>query len=162
MQVVPDGSRLFFPLRRPQGTRSHLVEATPASRYVVPSAAGAPPVAPPCTAFRLDACLPDCGLRAVLRFQGYTDTVEHEDREITGVRNVTLSLPAGLLQEARHLAVDSGLSLSKYLALLLEERVESGHRYRSARGRQEHLLRAGLPLGTNGHPSWTRDELHER
>lgn len=45
---------------------------------------------------------------------------------------------------------------------MLEERVEAGHRYRAARERQQHLLRAGLPLGTDGHPTWTRDALHER
>lgn len=75
---------------------------------------------------------------------------------------MTLSLPAGLLREARHLAVDRGVSLSRYLALVLQERVEAGHRYRAARERQQRLLRAGLPLGTDGHLRWTRDELHER
>lgn len=75
---------------------------------------------------------------------------------------MTLSQPAGLLREARHLAVERGLSLSKYLALVLEERVEAVHRYRSARGRQQRLLRDGLPLGTGGRVAWTRDGLHER
>lgn len=33
-----------------------------------------------------------------------------------GYRNVTISLPESLLREVRHLAVDRGLSLSRFLA----------------------------------------------
>ena len=78
------------------------------------------------------------------------------------LRNVTVSLPADLLQEARHLAVDRGLSLSKYLALLVEERVDAARRYRAARERQRTLLRKGLPIGTSGRVPWSREALHER
>ena len=77
-------------------------------------------------------------------------------------RNVTLSLPDDLLREARHLAVDHGLSLSRYLSLLLEEQVESARQYRAARDRQLQLLEKGLNLGTQGKITWTREELHER
>jgi predicted nucleic acid-binding protein len=38
--------------------------------------------------------------------------------------NVTVSLPAGLLREVRQLAVDEGVSLSRFVARSLEERVE--------------------------------------
>ncbi|TAK34308.1 MAG: CopG family transcriptional regulator [Chloroflexota bacterium] len=77
-------------------------------------------------------------------------------------RNVTLSLPDDVLREARHLAVDHGLSLSRYLSLLLEEQVESARQYRAARDRQLRLLEHGLNLGTQGKVTWTREELHER
>jgi hypothetical protein len=75
---------------------------------------------------------------------------------------VTLALPAELLREARHLAVDRGVSLSRFLALLLEEQVAAGRRYQAARERQLRLLNEGLPLGTEGRIDWKRDQLHER
>ncbi len=97
-------------------------------------------------------------------------------------QSVTISLPAEVVREARHLAVDKGLSLSKFLALLLEKHIEEHQRYQSAReqelqsieqtektrryeaAREEalKLMKKGLPLGTQGKISWTGDELHER
>jgi hypothetical protein len=76
--------------------------------------------------------------------------------------NVTVSLPDDLLREARHLAVDQGVSLSRFVAMSLEQRVEAARGFRIARERQLRLLRQGLELGTHGTPSWTRDALHER
>jgi hypothetical protein len=78
------------------------------------------------------------------------------------LRNVTVSLPADLLQEARHLAADRGLSLSEYLALLVEERIDAARRYRTARERQLSLLKKGIPVGTAGRIPWSREALHER
>jgi hypothetical protein len=77
-------------------------------------------------------------------------------------QNVTVSLPADLVREARHLAVDQGMSLSSFLAMLLQERVEARRAYHQARERQVRRLEQGLPLGTQGKVSWGRDELHER
>ena len=77
-------------------------------------------------------------------------------------QNVTISLPVDLLRDARHLAVDRGLSLSSYLAVLLQEQVEATRAYRLARERQLRLLAGGIPLATDGNVSWSRDELHER
>jgi hypothetical protein len=74
--------------------------------------------------------------------------------------NVTVSLPDDLVREARHEAVDRGLSLSRYLAVLLEEHLESRRRYREAHERQRRLMEQG-PLYI-GEITWTRDELHER
>jgi hypothetical protein len=76
--------------------------------------------------------------------------------------NVTVSIPDDLLREARHLAVDEGLSLSRFVARSLEQRVDSLRRYRSARERQLDLLRGGLDLATDGKANWSRDSLHER
>jgi hypothetical protein len=78
------------------------------------------------------------------------------------VANVTLSLPDDLLREARHLAVDEGLSLSGFVARSLEQQVEAVRGYRRARERQLRLLRRGFDLGTNGVAAWTRESLHER
>lgn len=78
------------------------------------------------------------------------------------LKNVTLTLPARLLRRARHQAVNRGVSLSRYLAEVLEERVENDRDYRAAMERQRALMRKGLNLGTHGKITWTRDELHER
>jgi hypothetical protein len=74
--------------------------------------------------------------------------------------NVTISLPDDLIRDARHEAVDRGMSLSAYVAAMLEERIEAR---RLKRQRQEDLLRMmdERPL-TVGPITWTRDELHER
>jgi hypothetical protein len=79
-----------------------------------------------------------------------------------GHRNVTVSLPDELLREARHMAVDQGLSLSRFLAALLEERVALRRQYRAARERQRRLLEEGLPSGTQGRIGWGREDPHER
>jgi hypothetical protein len=76
--------------------------------------------------------------------------------------NVTVSLPDHLLRAARHLAVDEGVSLSRFVALSLQRRVEAVRGYRAARERQLRLLRQGLDLGTRGELKWTRESLHER
>ncbi|MGI8550975.1 MAG: ribbon-helix-helix domain-containing protein [Dehalococcoidia bacterium] len=77
-------------------------------------------------------------------------------------RNVTVSLPAELLREVRHMAVDRGVSLSRFIALLLEQQVEERQQYEAAKDRQVSLLRIGLPLGTQGRVGWSRGDLHER
>lgn len=76
--------------------------------------------------------------------------------------NVTISLPEDLLREARHMAVDQGVSLSRFLAMILEERVETVRRRREAWGRQRRLLEKGTDLGTGGEIGWSRESLHER
>jgi hypothetical protein len=76
--------------------------------------------------------------------------------------NLTVSLPAKLLREARLLAAARGMSLSDFLALLLGEQMAAEPCYRAARDRQLRLLREGLPLGTGGAIGWRREELHER
>jgi hypothetical protein len=76
--------------------------------------------------------------------------------------NVTVSLSAELVREARHLAVDRGVSLSGFLSRLLVEQIEATRNYRAARDRQLRLLADGLPLGTEGKSAWSRESLHER
>jgi hypothetical protein len=99
-------------------------------------------------------------VRAVIPLvQHYTKTVKSAGGE---QQNVTVSLPADLLREVRHMAVDRGVSLSRLIAMLLEEEVEQRQRYRFARDRQLSLLGKGLPLGTHGAIGWNRAELHER
>jgi len=76
--------------------------------------------------------------------------------------NVTVSLPEDLLRQARHLAVDEGVSLSRFVAVSLEQRVEAVRGFRAARERQLSLLRTGFDLGTHGRVEWSRESLHER
>ncbi len=81
---------------------------------------------------------------------------------MAGYRNVTVALSPELLREARHLAVDRGVSLARFLALLLWERIKAASRFCAAQGRQRATMRQGFDLGTGGRLTWTRTELHER
>jgi hypothetical protein len=66
------------------------------------------------------------------------------------------------MREAKHLAMDSGVSLSRFVAGVLEERIAANRAYRAARERQRHLLKEGVLLGTEGSIVWDRERLHER
>lgn len=77
-------------------------------------------------------------------------------------RNVTITLPEDILREARHIAVDKGVSLSRFLAQILEQQVRDTRAYNQARESALARLRLGMNLGTQGKISWTRDELYER
>ena len=77
-------------------------------------------------------------------------------------QNVTVTLPADILREARHLAVDRGMSLSKFVATVIEEQVSRSRRYDEARQRQSQMMAEAGDRGTNGTIAWSRDELHER
>jgi hypothetical protein len=88
--------------------------------------------------------------------------VSHEHTDGERLTNVTITLPERLLREARHLAVDEGLSLSRFVVRSLEARVLASRRYRTARDRERQVLETGFDLGTEGRIDWTRDSLHER
>lgn len=77
-------------------------------------------------------------------------------------RNITLALPADLLRRARILAVQRDTSVSRLLAALIEELVETETGYGLARQRSMTRLEQDLALGTNGRVEWQRDDLHER
>jgi len=77
-------------------------------------------------------------------------------------QNVTLSLPKTLLRKAKMMAAGEGKSLSQFLKESLEQRVRRGSNYNRARARQLGLMEKGLSLGTKGHVSVTREDLHVR
>ena len=77
-------------------------------------------------------------------------------------QNVTVTLPTDILREVRHLAVDRGMSLSKFVATVIEEQVSWSRRYEEARRRQMQMMAEARDRGTNGTITWSRDELHER
>ena len=76
--------------------------------------------------------------------------------------NVTLSLPEELLREARHRAVDEGVSLSQYVVRLLRADVAGDDRAANAREHALGRLEQAYDLGTNGQITWARESLHER
>lgn len=84
-------------------------------------------------------------------------------------QNVTVSLPADVVREARHLAVDQGMSLSKLVGSLLQEKIAVSRAESNRQGEREQLLNAALQMGreagdhgTNGATTRLRDDLHER
>ena len=77
-------------------------------------------------------------------------------------QNVTISLPKILLKKAKAMAALRELSLSQLLRESLEEKVRKSSGYKKAQNRQIQLLKKGLNLGTNGHISFSREELYER
>ena len=82
--------------------------------------------------------------------------------EKTERQNVTVSVPSGLVRQARIIAAERGTSVSAMLSQMLEELVESEHGYRQAEQRSLALLSEGFDLGTGGEISASREELHER
>jgi hypothetical protein len=77
-------------------------------------------------------------------------------------QNITLSLPEEDLREARILAARRGTSVSQMLGRMLRELVERETGYARARDRSVARLQQSMDLGTGGHISWSRDDVHER
>ena len=75
--------------------------------------------------------------------------------------NVTVSLPDELVRRARRTAADSGVSLSKFVATVLEREVNGGLTYDEARKRDLERIARG-PLYEVGEITWTREDLHDR
>jgi hypothetical protein len=66
----------------------------------------------------------------------YTSSVQHVNGELEmEQQNVTISLSADLIREAKHLAVARGVSVSRFVAMLLEERVQRAREFQAARDR---------------------------
>lgn len=63
---------------------------------------------------------------------------------------------------ARHLAVEKGVSLSRFLSSHLEDVVAGADEYEKARKRALARMRRGIALGVGKRPGWRRDDLHER
>jgi len=74
--------------------------------------------------------------------------------------NLTLSIDSELLRDAKVLAARRGTSVSRLMALQLEELVRRDRDYEWARQRAAARLEEGFDLGWT--PPASRDELHER
>jgi hypothetical protein len=92
---------------------------------------------------------------AFTQFQCYTETVAQ--------KNVTLTVSEETLRKAKHLAIERGISLSKFLSEHLETLVARDEKYEEARRRSVARMRRGLDLGIGDDGiQWSRDDLHER
>jgi hypothetical protein len=78
------------------------------------------------------------------------------------IQNVTLSIPKDILRKAKILAVNRNTSLSGLLTQTLTDLVEHQEAYEQARQHNLALLKNGFDLGTKGHITWKREEIHER
>ncbi|MEK6690410.1 MAG: DUF6364 family protein [Nitrospirota bacterium] len=77
-------------------------------------------------------------------------------------QNITLSLPKALLKKAKILAAKKEQSLSELMRESLEEKMREAADYNRAKERHLKILRKGFDLGTKGHITISREELHER
>lgn len=77
-------------------------------------------------------------------------------------RNLTISLSKSLLKKAKLAAVLNDKSLSELIRESLEEKIRRDTGYGKAKARQSRLLKKGLDLGTKGHITISREELHAR
>lgn len=78
------------------------------------------------------------------------------------LQNITLSLPAEDLRDARVLAARRGTSVSQLLARMLSDLIRQETGYARARERSLTRLRNGVDLGTSGHIDRSRDSVHDR
>ncbi|SFE27034.1 hypothetical protein SAMN04324257_01164 [Thermoanaerobacter thermohydrosulfuricus] len=74
------------------------------------------------------------------------------------MQNITLSLPKGLLQKIKHIAIARQRSVSSLLTETLEEIVRKENSYDKAKSR--HILEKGFNLGTEGELTWRREDLY--
>lgn len=74
-------------------------------------------------------------------------------------RNVTVQLDEALLKESRHLAVDQDMSLSEWIANVIQEAVKRSTSFDDAKRKAFQVLDNPLQLGGR---KYTREELHER
>lgn len=77
-------------------------------------------------------------------------------------RNVTLSLPEPLLRDAKVLAAQQHLSLSRLMTQALEDVVNAADGFDAARRHLEALMSESVSEIPGGRIDWTRDALHER
>ncbi|MBZ0271749.1 type II toxin-antitoxin system CcdA family antitoxin [bacterium] len=77
-------------------------------------------------------------------------------------KKVTVSMPKDLLDQARRMPAEKGMSVSAMLADYLKTMVRDDHEYRRAAARIRKRLERGFDLGTGDRVTWTRDELHRR
>ncbi len=79
------------------------------------------------------------------------------------VRNVTLSLPEGLLVRAKVVAARQATSLSQLMRTSLERTVVTSERYEGAQERALARLAHGFEMRTTSERyQWNREALHER
>ena len=81
---------------------------------------------------------------------------------VSANQNITLSPPRALLERVQRVAVDRDTSVSALMIEALSRMADEERRYSASRNRALAALRSARSLGTQGRPTWSRDELHER
>ena len=74
-------------------------------------------------------------------------------------KNITLRMNEGLLKEARHRAVDKGLSVSAFITQEVERLLRSGENESPPSNRALALMKKGFHLGGQ---KFRREELYDR
>ena len=75
------------------------------------------------------------------------------------MKNIALKLDDGVLDRARHVAVDEHVSVSAWVQSIISQELDARDQYEQDRKGALMVLKEGLPLG--GTPL-TREEPHER
>ena len=81
-------------------------------------------------------------------------------RKCVSKRNITLALDEDLLQDARVIAAEKGLSVSALLRVQLKQLVDKERGYAAAKAAAVARLRRGSSLGSEKLPA--REDLHDR
>jgi plasmid stability protein len=81
-----------------------------------------------------------------------------------GHKNVTLSLPEGLLQKFRVYAASHNRSMTELMEFAIQNMIaeDAQGKYEAASRELIEGMRNAKPLGTGGKIRWTRDEINER
>lgn len=74
-------------------------------------------------------------------------------------RNLTVELDNEVIRKAKVVAAKRGTSVSRLVAMELEELIEDDARYEDARERAQKALANAKPRGGR---SWRREDLHQR
>ena len=77
-------------------------------------------------------------------------------------KNVTISLPEGLLQQFRVYAASRNLSMTQLIESAVRKMIADGPADEERRRRFFERLDNPPNLGTHGKATWTRDEIHDR
>jgi hypothetical protein len=82
----------------------------------------------------------------------------------TAHQNVTLSLPAALLQRFRVYAASRNQSMTALMAEAIRKMMDADADSAAAKANRRFLdrIRSAPARGTRGRVAWTREELHER
>jgi hypothetical protein len=81
-----------------------------------------------------------------------------------GHKNVTLSLPEGLLQKFRVYAASHNRSMTELMEFAIRKMIaeDTEGKYMAAHKKLVERMRNARPLGTGGKITWTRDDLYDR
>ena len=77
-------------------------------------------------------------------------------------QNFTLRLPKTLLQRAKRLASERGISITKLVIENLTRAISGDETYQQAWQRQRNLMESSTPHRKPGETLPTRDEIHDR